>query len=88
MTVTPLSSISACSRSIDSRSSSVTRHSRAPVSSAENVSNTDTSKVTDANPSTRSAGVSSNSSRVESMKLTTPRWGTSTPLGLPVEPEV
>jgi hypothetical protein len=73
---------------MDSRSSSVARYRRAPVSNAENVSKTETSKVTEANPSTRSAGVRSKSSRVESIRLTTPRCASSTPFGLPVLPEV
>ena len=49
---------------------------------------TDTSKSKGAWLATRSASVKANVSTNESMKLMIARWLTTTPLGVPVEPEV
>ena len=62
--------------------------SDAPCDSAISHSNTQASKLKDANCSTRLSCDTANRSACACSRLATPRCGTSTPFGRPVEPEV
>ena len=64
------------------------RCSEAPWLRAIDHSNTQASKLKDANCSTRLSGDTPNSSPCTRCKLGKPRWVTITPLGRPVEPDV
>ncbi len=63
-------------------------HSPAPLASAQVISNTEASKLLDANCSTRSSGLGVSTSCCARTRFSIPRWVTATPLGVPVEPEV
>src|SRR5437660_7979262 len=60
----------------------------APCISGKKNSQTEISKLKGVFCSTRSAEVRGKTSLIQCRRLLTPRWGTITPLGLPVEPEV
>ncbi len=59
-----------------------------PAVSVENTSETLTSKAGLENCRIRSSGVTENIRWKVVQKFATARWGTMTPLGVPVEPEV
>ncbi|GIG09052.1 hypothetical protein Cco03nite_57520 [Catellatospora coxensis] len=70
------------------RRSAGTTTSRAPVSSPRHRSKNATSKLGDANCSTRPSGPTPSRSVAVASSFTTPACDTTTPLGRPVEPEV
>jgi hypothetical protein len=70
------------------RVSRVPSTSVAPAASAITISNTEASKLGEANWSTRSPASTPRSRACPRATLASPRCGTSTPLGRPVEPEV
>jgi hypothetical protein len=59
-----------------------------PHASVPKISATETSKVTEVEPSTAARSSSSSSSRIQASSATAERCSISTPLGPPVEPEV
>jgi hypothetical protein len=87
-TVTRSSRSSVASGGPGSRSSRSPRTSVPPLSSAITISHTDMSNDSEASCSTRSPGPTPNISRSIAATGPTPRCGTTTPLGRPVEPEV
>src|SRR5579859_287415 len=59
-----------------------------PQTSGAKISNTDTSKLSEVEASTRDSSPGPNSALAQDTRLTTPRCSTTTPLGRPVDPEV
>ncbi len=86
--MTPASRISAASRGGECSVSAGASTTRPPASSGTNMSITETSKLSEANCSTASAGPMSHVSIMPSRKLTACRCSTTTPLGRPVDPDV
>jgi len=72
----------------DSTVSARARCSAAPEVNAMKISDTEASKVYEANWYTRSAGVTSNRVTCACTRLTSPLCWSITPLGTPVDPEV
>ncbi len=62
--------------------------SRAPSSSGAQYSHTEASKPAGVFTSTRSSGARGKRRRIQAMCAASARWGTATPFGVPVEPEV
>src|SRR5688572_21533005 len=65
-----------------------TMYNVAPATSVGQISQTEASNATLASWVVRSAGVSANVSMCQKIRLSSVRCVTSTPLGIPVEPEV
>jgi hypothetical protein len=59
-----------------------------PQASGPKISNTDTSKLSDVEASTRDSSSAPNSARAQCTSPTTLRCSTTTPFGRPVDPEV
>ena len=81
----------ASSRSSSSGSRATDRSTRCtapPLTSGSRISSWPKSKENGASASTESSGVKPNSSRAYRRMLAMPRWGSTAPLGVPVDPEV
>ncbi len=59
-----------------------------PTASGQKISNTDTSKFSEVDTTTRDSPRGPKSAPAHAARLATPAWVTTTPLGRPVDPDV
>src|ERR1022692_2921574 len=84
---TPQSNVTGYDRSA-STSRSLTTSTHPPASSGANISNTETSKLNEVEASTRDSPPRPKAATAHQTRFTTLRCGTTTPFGVPVDPDV